>query len=70
MKEIEITISEDGETVEIDMKGYKGQECSIDFNNILKPLGLKDKKVKLKQEYYIKGKNKSKNKNENENKNV
>lgn len=51
-KELVITISADGKSVEIEALGYKGKGCAKDIAEISKKIGKKTKSKK-KKEYYV-----------------
>lgn len=55
---LEITISEDGSSIEIDAKGFSGKGCSIALNELSKALGDMSRFTK-KSEYYNKEKDKN-----------
>jgi len=51
MREIEITINEDG-TTEIDLKGYEGKGCADVTDKLVKALGGETVKRSPKGEFY------------------
>lgn len=53
---IEITISEDGSSIDLDAKGFSGKGCSIALNELTKALGEVSRFTK-KADYYNKDKN-------------
>lgn len=52
VKRIVFTIKEDG-TIETDASGYKGPQCEVDVENILKDLQPQKVSRRLKPEYNV-----------------